>query len=227
MADDIRNLAEQDPHVIRQQIDVTRASITEKLEALEEQVVGTVQHARESVTETIETVKEKVQETVGTVTETVEETVTTVKEALDLRLQVQRHPWPMMGASFLVGLVAGTLVGESRRRGRIPIERLVSHGEIPLRSAPPPESARAERPAPREPGLRDRFRDEIDQLKSVAIGMALGVARDFIKEAVQERMPQLADQIEDVIDRVTTKLGGKPVQGPVLHDARTEMSARS
>jgi hypothetical protein len=216
MPDDIRSLADQDPQVIRHQIEETRSSITEKLEALEEQVVGTVQNAKESVQETIATVKETVKETVGTVKATVNETVTTVQESLDLRLQVRRHPWPMMAGSVLAGLVAGSLIRETQRRRRMPMERLESHGEMPLRAAL--AAVREERPTPREPGILDRFRDEIDQAKGLAIGMAIGVARDFIKDAVQQRMPQIADQVEELMDRVTTKLGGKPVEGPVLRE---------
>jgi ElaB/YqjD/DUF883 family membrane-anchored ribosome-binding protein len=216
MIDDTRDLAEQDPAAIRLQIDETRSSLTEKLEAIEEQVVDTVQNARDSMQETIDTVKDTVQETVSTVKETVKETVHAVKETFDLRLQVERHPWPMLGGSFLAGLVAGAVFGEVQHRRRMPIDRLTSHGEVPLRSSPPARPFAAEPPAAHEPGLLDRFRDEIDQLKGMAVGMALGVVRDVITDAVQERMPDMAEKVEDVMNRFTTKLGGQPVRGRVF-----------
>jgi len=218
MIEDTRNLAEKEPAQIRQEIDETRSSITTKLEAIEEQVVGTVQNARESVQETIDTVKDTVQETVSAVKESVQETVSTVKETFNLRLQTQRHPWPMVGGSVLAGFITGTLFGRGRQWQEMPMEKLASHGEVPQRPAPPPVREREEPATPREPGLMDRFQDEIDQVKGVAIGMLAGLVRDAIKDAVQGRMPQLADQVEGVLDRITTKLGGKPVQGPVLHD---------
>jgi len=235
MTDDIRELSEQPPELLRQQMDVTRSSITEKLEAIEEQVVGTVQNAKETVQETIDSVKETVQETVSTVRQTVqgtigtvkatmEETMSTMKDTFDVRLQVQRHPWPMMGGSLIAGMIAGTIVGEMRHRRRMPMERLASDGGVPVRATPLREPLREEPPARREPGILDRFQDEIDQVKGMAIGMAIGLARDFIKDAVQKNMPHMADQVEDVIDRVTTKLGGKPVQGSVLREERTEMA---
>jgi len=227
MIEETRDLAEQEPHVIRQQIDETRSSITEKLEALEESVVGTVQHARDTVQETIDSVKESVQETVctmketventiGTVKETMEDTVNTVKDTFDLPMQVQRHPWPMVGGSFVVGLISGAIFGQFQKRREMPMERLASEGQVPTRAAPVPEYKREEPPAPREPGMLDRFQGEIDQVKSLAIGMAIGAVRDAIRENLRQNMPQVADQVNDVMDRITTKLGGRPVSGPVL-----------
>jgi len=220
MIEETRNLAEKDPEAIRQEIDETRSSITTKLEALEEQVAGTVQNARDSVQETIDTVKDTVQETVSAVKESVQETVSTVKETFNLRLQTQRHPWPMVGGSVLAGFIAGAFFGRVRRGREMPMEQFRSHGEVPQRTAPPPPPAPEPlaAPAPREPGLLDRFQEEIDQVKGVAIGMVAGLVRDAIKDAVQERMPQVADQVEGVFDRITTKLGGKPVQGPVFRE---------
>jgi ElaB/YqjD/DUF883 family membrane-anchored ribosome-binding protein len=196
MADTIRDLAEQEPHEIRQQIDETRSSLTEKLEALEDHVTDTVQNARESVEETFQTVKE-----------TVQETVATVKETFNLPLQVERHPWAMLGGAFVAGLVSGAMVGETRRRWRrMPVERLASRGEVP--SYPEREAA----PEPPRPGLFGRFREEVDQLKGMGLGMLMGVIRDVI----QENVPQLAEHVGPVMDRITTKLGGQPVPGPVL-----------
>jgi len=227
MIEDTRNLAEKDPDEIRQEIDVTRSSITTKLEALEEQVAGTVQNARDSVQETIDTVKDTVQETVSAVKETVKETVSTVKDTFDLRLQVERHPWPMLGGSILAGFITGTVFHGMRRQRDMPMERLVSHGETPQRAAPLAAREREEAPAPREPGLLDRFQDEIDQVKGMAIGMIAGLVRDAIKDSVQERMPRVAEQVESVVDRITTKLGGKPVPGPVFkQDAAPDLGPR-
>src|SRR5262245_55877302 len=100
-------MADEQPKVIRHQMEETRASLTEKLETLEHQVVGTVQGATSAVTETVENVKEAVAETVETVKGTVRETVETVKETFDLSRQVDRHPWLMVGGSVALGFLCG------------------------------------------------------------------------------------------------------------------------
>jgi ElaB/YqjD/DUF883 family membrane-anchored ribosome-binding protein len=201
MSDQPRDLADQDPATIQHEIDETRSSITSKLEAIEEQVVGTVQNARESVQETLDTVKE-----------TVQETVTTVKETFDLRLQVERHPWPMLGASLAAGVLTGAWIGEGRRRRRMPVERLASHGHPTMERYPERETISNGRTGEEQPGLFSRFQDEIDRVKGVALGMALGLVRDVI----QENVPRFEQQIGEVMNNITTKLGGEPVRGPVL-----------
>lgn len=211
MAEQIRDIANQEPEQIRQQIDETRSAITEKLEALEEQVVDTVQNVKDTVQETIETTRESVQETVSTIKDTVQETVTTVKETFDVRLQVQRHPWPMLGGALTAGILTGALLGETRHRRTMPMDRLHSDGS-PMTRSPEREESR-DAPPPRRPGLMDRFHDEIAEVKGLALGMLFGLVRDVI----QENLPQVAEQVGEVMDRLTTKVGGAPVKGPVLH----------
>jgi ElaB/YqjD/DUF883 family membrane-anchored ribosome-binding protein len=104
-----------------EQMEGTRADLAQKLEALENQVVGTIQDAtstvsetvhevKEAVTGTVETVKQTVEGTVDTVKETVQGTVETVKETFDVRRQVENHPWLMFGGSLAAGFVAGRLL---------------------------------------------------------------------------------------------------------------------
>src|SRR5437899_407531 len=97
---------ENEPEVIRERMQEKRTDLTTKLEALEQQVLGvassvtdTVESVKEGVQETVDAVKETVQDTVGAVKNTVEETVSSVKETFDLRRQMQRHPWGMVGGS--------------------------------------------------------------------------------------------------------------------------------
>lgn len=82
MAEEIRDIAEQEPEEIRLQIDETRSAITEKLEALEGTFVDTVQSAKDTVQETIDSATQKVEETISTVKETVQETVSSVRESV-------------------------------------------------------------------------------------------------------------------------------------------------
>src|SRR5438105_8802525 len=107
--------------VIRDQMEDTRTSLTEKLETLEKKVASTVESATSNVAETVEAVKETVQETVSTVKDTVQDTVCTVKstvregvgavkDAFDICGHVERHPWVMLGGSIAVGYVLGRLL---------------------------------------------------------------------------------------------------------------------
>src|SRR5437879_565808 len=99
--------------VIKHQMLETRASLAEKLETLEQQVVGTVQSATTAVTDTVESVKDAVQQTVEMAKESVTNTVEAVKDTFDLPRQVREHPWIMFAGSAAVGFAAGHLAGHA------------------------------------------------------------------------------------------------------------------
>src|SRR5581483_4976543 len=95
--------------VIKHQMLETLASLAEKLETLEQQVVGTVHNATSAVTDTVETVKDAVQQTVQMAKDSVTNTVEAVKDTFDLSRQVDDHPWLMFGGSVAAGFVTGHL----------------------------------------------------------------------------------------------------------------------
>ena len=113
---------DQEPEVIRQQIDQTRSALTEKLETRENQVRDTVTNAKTTV-----------EETIGSVKSTVHETVATVKRTFDLPYQVERHPWGMFGGSILVGYLVGTLWPgrPAGRRALGPSDKVFGDGPLP------------------------------------------------------------------------------------------------
>ena len=199
-------LAEQDMDEMRQEIDCTRSAMADKLEALEDRVMGTVQSAQETVEDSIQVAKD---------------TVATVKRNFDIKYQVEQHPWTMVGGCFVAGLALGGLFLKGRRRSRQAPDRLAGNvtppGESPRLAAEQRSNGSFDNstPPPRlhpmsadRPGFFGQFQEEIDKVKGMAIGYAMGLARDSIKDAV----PQLASQIDDVMNSVTTKLGSKPVQ---------------
>jgi len=215
---------ENEPEVTRTQMDETRASLSEKLETLEQQVVETVQGAGNAVAETVENVKDAVQDTVDT-----------VRDTFDLRLQVRKRPWTAVGGSIVLGCLGGYLLSRSR------LARVGSNGgsqpapsdstrstELPdrvvqKRYAIEPEAAKQSPEqmahALAEPGwlsgIHTQFGTEITKLKGLAIGTGLGVIRDMILRSVPEgRKPEL----KEIMDSITVKLGGKPVEGPVFKD---------
>jgi ElaB/YqjD/DUF883 family membrane-anchored ribosome-binding protein len=191
---------------MRQEIDCTRSALAERVEALEHSVMGTVQSAQATVEDSIQIAKE---------------TVATVRRTFDLKHHVEQYPWAMVGGSCVAGLALGALFQRFWRPSRPTPDRLAGNqtawsGSPPARAeqrdngsfastAPPPRPPAA---PPSRPGFFDRFQDEIDKVKGMAIGYVLGLARDQIKDVV----PQLASQIDDVMNNITTKLGGGPVQ---------------
>jgi hypothetical protein len=202
----------EEPDVIRQQIDLTRSSLTEKLETLENEVRGTVEGAKATVENTIESAKATVDSTI----KTVKSTMQNVKRNFDIRYQMDRHPWAMMGASLFAGYLAESYLGP--RRASMPrMETASLASEAFQGNGHEQTSAAAELAA--KPGLLDwifrEFEPEIRAAKEVAIGAAVGLARDVLKES----LPQLAPHVDEIMNSVTSKLGGRPIEQPIL---RTE-----
>lgn len=215
---DQQDIAQQDPEAIRQQIDETRSSITEKLEALEDQVVGGVQNARDTVEETLQTARDTVEETIETVKSSMRDTMRSVKRTFDVKHQVESHPWPMMGVSFLAGVAGAALYDRLRSQPREEHYTADRSREFRARyAAPSPEPA-----APNGPGWKDRFREEIDKAQGVAVGYLMALARDWAKQ----NFPDLGPQIDDFMHGATEKLGGAPIERSVLHDSYDEANRR-
>jgi ElaB/YqjD/DUF883 family membrane-anchored ribosome-binding protein len=203
--DAVQDLAEQGTDEMRQEIDCTRSAMADKLGALEDRVMGTVQSAQETVEDSIQLTKD---------------TVATVRRNFDIKYQVEQHPWAMVGGCFVVGLALGGLFRRVRPRSpqapnrpagnetsltgspRLFAEQRSNNGFDT--AAPPP---RPHSMAANGSGFFGQFQEEIDKVKGMAIGYVMGLARDSIKDAV----PQLASQIDDLMNSVTTKLGSKPV----------------
>jgi hypothetical protein len=209
---------------LREEMEQTRTNLSEKLGTLEEKVVTTVEGATTAVADTVATVTDAVQGTVESVKKGVGGAVETVKETFNIPRQVERRPWAMFAGSVAVGFAAGKLLdllplgGEAVARG-------MSAASATARPAYTPSSAARSWSAPSEDGgkgwlqwFQEAFGPEIDKVKGLAVGTALGLVRDLVAQAVPET---LGPQIKEVIDSFTTKLGGKPVEGPVLPERQT------
>jgi ElaB/YqjD/DUF883 family membrane-anchored ribosome-binding protein len=220
--DNQADLMEQDPAVIRQQIEETRSALTEKLETLEQGVKETVQEAKAAVTGTVESVKETVESTVETVKEKVEGTVETVKQTLDITTYVDKYPWAMLGGAVALGCILGRISqsrhqngvmknghehsAEAKRNGVLSSPITEQETALPIG-----EAGTAEGSLVRE--LVHKFEPELQEIKSLAIAAVGALVRDVVKESVPE---PLAPRLEDIINRVTSKLGGEPIPEPLL-----------
>jgi hypothetical protein len=204
---------DHEAEMIREQMQETREALTEKLEALEHQVADTVQDAATSVAETVETVTDTVKGTVETVKDSVEDVVTSMRDTFNLRLQVARHPWGMFLGGVALGFVGTRLV-----------QRATACSPVGFSPAPAREPARepAVAPAANKGGtsllswLATTYRDELNGLKALGIGTAAGLVRDMIAQALP---PDLGHQVSEWVDSVTSKVGGRPIHGPILRSA--------
>jgi len=238
---------DNEPEVIRHQMEETCQSLQEKLEVLEQQVLSTVQEGRqtvEAVRETVESVKDSVQETVenvkGTVQDTVSsvkdtmhDTVESVKETFNLERHVREHPWTMIAGAAAVGFLGGKLVLHMmppRPRMTMPTSRAYATSAGPRQAEPTfrekSNGAAAAQRGPEKPNflskIASQYSEEIEKVKGLAIGTLAGVARDYISKAAP---PELAKRLSEVVDRVTTKLGGQPMQEPILDFERNRTAA--
>jgi len=222
--------------LIKQQMGQTRASLTEKLETLENKVFGTLHETTGTVTNTVQQVGSTVRDTVRDVGAAVRETtrdvratvregISSARDAVDLSRQMHEHPWLMLGGSVFAGYVGGLLL-DNLERGHVPT----------LPSLPAPEQLlpqdyevreRIESvPAPRHSGssflkvLADTFAPELDKLKRLALGTAMGLVRDKLGESVPA---QMKENFTELMDRVTEKLGGEsPPPGAMFGMGATE-----
>jgi len=220
---------DDNPEVIRQQMEETRSHLAEKLEALENQVTDTVQSTTTAVSDTVEAVKETVENVTETVKDTVEkaketvaETVTSVGEALDLRIQTEHHPWLVLGGSVALGFTVAQLLGSSKEDGngssgdrawnsRLPALEATSTRQYshPPAEAPPAQTHTAS-PEESKPSW---FSDQIGRLKGLAIGSLMGVVRDLVKRNLPG---ELGQRLSQEVDSLTSKLGGEPIHGSLF-----------
>jgi ElaB/YqjD/DUF883 family membrane-anchored ribosome-binding protein len=207
---------DDDPEVIRQQMEETRCALTDKIERFEQAVTEKVQTTTAAMTDTVASVREAVQETVETVKGTVSDTVASVTDTFDVPQYFRDYPWAAFGAAVGVGVAGGLLLKGRSRAASAPVNR-------PSFAAQAPSSNGGGRvpmngsPAPAQPDRSDNavsmFDDELRKLKGMAVGAAFSLLRSWIGQSVP--VP-LADQVHGLIDSVTRKLGGEPVHGDLL-----------
>jgi len=199
--------------VIHHQMEDTRASLAEKLDTLENEILGTVHEATAAVANTVEGVKSAV----GSVTETMQETVESVKETLNLREQVRRHPWGMLGGAAAAGFFGGWLLGPSRREPEAtPATESWREPLAPVREKPAEPAAES-----------SSLLAPLLSLKGVVLGGLMGMVRDMISDIVPENMKA---EVANALDEFTTQLGGKPLspaeEAPAENGKRPERKER-
>jgi ElaB/YqjD/DUF883 family membrane-anchored ribosome-binding protein len=201
--------------VIRDEMEHTRASLADKLGALETQVRETVSTASETVTSTVEGVKE--------VVDTVSDTVGSVTDTFNVSKQVEENPWLAMGIAVAAGFVVGQLLSGTSQPAPQPQPQPAPQPPTP---APVPVTAHASTaPAPESPGITDRISSMLPSLDAImpdlasvgntvvsgltglAVGSVMGVVREMVVNGLP---PEWKGELTKLVDQVTTQLGGKP-----------------
>lgn len=173
-----------DPEVIRQQMAETKTQLVEKLETLEQQVSDTVQSTGTAVTATVGAV----QETVGNVTDAVHDAVEKMSHAFDIRRQMDRHPWLVLGGAVLVGGVAHHLLTSPSRKALAcpPDEELFRDYGSRLPNARPSAAIAAAY----QSGLKQSY---WNQLTSMAIGTLGGIVKEFASQTLPQLVAELTN----------------------------------
>jgi ElaB/YqjD/DUF883 family membrane-anchored ribosome-binding protein len=194
--------AEKTPEQIETEMFQTRESLTEKVAALENQVVGSVQNAANTLTDTVDAVKSFVTTAPETVSDTVDQVATAVRKQMqktfDISSHVQSNPWSSIGVSVGLGFLAGLLVfrdGKSSTASR-------------SASISPPAASPPLLPHPfagsREPGVFDdvigmlgrKVKEMTENIIDSATGALNKNIRDGIPKLVDEAAQRLMPETE-------------------------------
>jgi len=210
--------------VIHDQMEETRASLANKLEALESQVRETVQSATDTVSSAVDGAKDvvtSVSEGAKQVVEKVSETVENVKESLSVSRYVEQYPWASMGVAVAAGFAAAQLLPAQRSTSGDPSEALPpasSGGYFPSDTGARPstsESSHQQQSSAVSGALKDVFGTAIGTVE----GLAVGTLMSAIKDLVSRSLPQeWQGEVTRMVDQVTTQLGGKVMHGNPLEE---------
>jgi len=178
----------------------TRESITEKVAALESQVLGTFQNAADTVTNTVDAVKEAVTSAPAAMSETVKQTVDAVKQSFhdtigsfSLGGCVEKNPWASLGVSafagFLLGYRTATPSGPSNFAGQ-------HFASAPVASSAPQS---AHQPHGFLGDLGGMLGKELRQLAEESLVGAI----QKLKQSIGTHMPEVVDS---AVNRVSEQL---------------------
>ncbi len=205
---------EKTPEQIGAEMLQTRESLTDKVAALENQVLGTVQTAANTLTETVDAVKIFVETAPETVSETVENVVSTVREKVektfDISSHVQNHPWSSVGVSVGLGFLAGYLAFPGRKSS--------ASSSFEADRAPSYPTAEPTRPvaSPREPGLFDELLGMFGKKVKAMAETAIDSAATALHRNIQEAVPKLVNEATNRFVQASTESSfdaGKRIYG--------------
>jgi ElaB/YqjD/DUF883 family membrane-anchored ribosome-binding protein len=196
--------ANKSPEEIQHEMSRTREALTEKVAALEHQVVDTVQTAADTLTDTVESVKSIITTAPGAVGDSVKQAAAAMSETMmntfDISCHVREHPWTAMGVSTLAGCITGWLVSslaEGRQSARPPSMVAPSMGYTPE--------------APSKGGVFDELLSMLGKKLRETAENVIDSASKAVNQTVREGIPKLMDTAtETVSDRFASPERGNP-----------------
>jgi ElaB/YqjD/DUF883 family membrane-anchored ribosome-binding protein len=216
--------------VIRDQMEEKRASLSDKLDALEGHVLETVHGATSAVSntvrdvsETVGAVKENIQDTVDAVKENIQETVNAVKDTFNVSEKIRQHPWLAVGGAFAGGLVGALLLGSSSRKREDskqtprPYGTNGTNGTNGTSSEPIQATVKAARESDTSSGLTSQLGTVATEALNTFKGMAIGTLMGVLGEVVGDMLPaSLKEEADKLFGELNTSLGGKGPYKPDL-----------
>jgi len=219
----------ESPELIEQEMEGTRKSLTDKVAALENKVLGTVSEAQGAVNQIVDEVKaapDAIKETLASVKDSVTDTVNSVKEQVVATFDLSRHtrenPWAMVGGAAAVGFVTGLLVfrDDGHALGTASGHGEATHGPASARGLNVPQPAYAAPAVSRRPawldGLLERAGQEVRKLGE----QALSTASASLKQSLDQQLPKLLDEtvptllgaVQKRVNNVVQSAGGQTSQ---------------
>lgn len=204
MENQVTSTSNKTPEQIEREMLETRESITEKVAALENQVVGTLQTAANTVNGTVEAVKSLVTHAPEAVSDSIKQAASTVREVVkdtfNVSDYVERHPWTCVGAAAMLGCITSWLVSRFTD-GTV--------AEAGAAAAPSPVAA----PAYRAPGVFDKVFEMLgDRAKELA-ETAVNSVSASLKSTIEEKVPTLIDQAASHLTEPSTEPAYPPTAG--------------
>jgi ElaB/YqjD/DUF883 family membrane-anchored ribosome-binding protein len=202
--------------VIRHQMEAKRASLSDKLDALENQVLETAHEATSAVTQ----IAKDVTEVVDNVTEDIQETVQSVKDTFDIGEKIRQNPWTSIAGAFAVGFAGAYLIGSAKRSAPAHSELhfprtngFTPHTEParafvnePKETAKEPPKETSESSSSLTSLLGIVGTETMNKVKGLAVGTLMGVLAEVVVNAVPT---SLKTEVTNLMTDLNTQLGGK------------------
>jgi len=189
---------EKTPEAIQDDMAHTRESLTEKVVALENQVVGTVQTAANTLTGTVDAVKSLITTAPGAVSDTVKQAASAVsekmKEVFDITGHVRANQLTSVGVSTGLGFITGLLVFRGRE----------TLAPVPMPVAAPAASA------PAKPGIFDDLLAMLGRKVREVAENVIDSASKAVNQNVRDGVPKLVDAATEMAAERLTPTGVGP-----------------
>jgi hypothetical protein len=175
---------EQQIEETKLQLEETKLQLSDKLGTLEQQVSQTVETASTAVTATVEAV----QGTVESVTGAVEDAVHGMHNAFDLRYQIEKHPFLVLGGAVVVGYLAAEYFKSPSRNTQPSAPAAdIANGDNFRYDAPPPQSYMPPPPQIPQPApAASPVPSPLDSLKTLAMSTLMGSMQGIAMRAIPE-----------------------------------------